>query len=404
MAENSAQILTFGDYAIDLAACEIRRLGEVTPVEPQVFDLIAFLAARPGRLITKDEIIEAVWGGRIVSDSAVATRINAARRALGDDGAKQQLIKTVRGRGFRFDAKVTPAGAPETPAASKSAPALDVRYCKSKDGVSLAFADQGSGPALVKAAHFLTHLQHDAESVLFGSWNDALSRDHHYVRYDARGNGMSDRDVQDFSFEAMVGDLESVVDAAGVERFVLFGASQGAAVSVAYAHRHPERVAGLILYGGYAAGWMKSPDRAHRERREAMLALARAAWDASNPAARQAFAALFLPHGSPEQIADFLEMLQLTTSAENAHQIMKTFSTIDVRDLLPQIAAPTLVIHCDGDAVAPFSAGRVFATAIPGARMVMLQGENHVILDADPGWPKFVSEIRRFVSDCNAGA
>ncbi|MBE0529979.1 MAG: alpha/beta fold hydrolase [Rhodospirillales bacterium] len=288
--------LQIADFTLDLDAAELRRGGDVVAIEPQVFDLIALLASQAGRVISRDEIIQAVWRGRIVSDSAISTRINAARRALGDDGVAQTFIKTVHRRGFRF--MVQPRSvAPPAPGAAEAAvgDALEVRYCKAEDGIRLAYAALGSGPPLVKAAHYLTHLQFDTESLFHRHWVRELSKGNRLVRYDERGNGLSDWQIADFSFELMVKDLETVVDAMDLGRFALLGVSQGASVSIEYARRHPERVASLIIYGGYAAGWRKSANEEFRRRREAMLELMRVFWDDTNPAGRQAYASLFLP-------------------------------------------------------------------------------------------------------------
>ncbi|MFM9940789.1 MAG: alpha/beta fold hydrolase [Hyphomicrobiaceae bacterium] len=250
---------------------------------------------------------------------------------------------------------------------------------------------------LVKAASFMTHIQYDSEGILFRDWIRSFTKYCRYIRYDERGNGLSDWSIEDFSFEKMVADLEAVVDELALKRFVLLGCSQGAPVSIAYAHRHPERVAGLVLYGGYAAGWRRSADTKHRDKREALLHLARLCWGDDNPTGRQAYAALFYPDGTREQHAEFMKLQRETVTPDNAFRLMDTFAEIDVRNLLPSIRMPTLVMHTKDDAVVPMSASKEIASGIKGAHFVVLEGRNHIIQASDPGWSRFASEIREFV-------
>ena len=206
------------------------------------------------------------------------------------------------------------------------------------------------------------------------------------MRYDERGNGLSDLDVADISFEAFVRDLEAVVEASGVERFPLLGISQGCAVAVAYTVRHPERVTRLLLHGGYARGWRLRADSDELNEREALLTLIRTGWGRSNPAFRQVFTSLFLPDATAEQVSWFNELQRISTTPENAVRLIRATGDIDVTELLPRVAVPTLVTHCKGDARVPFEAGRSVAKAIPGARFVQLDSRNHLVLEHEPAW------------------
>ncbi len=404
MDDAGKPLIEFEDFSLDVGAAELRKSGVPVPLEPQVFDLIVFLARHHGRVVSRDEIIEAVWGGRIVSESAISTRINAARKALGDDGTAQRVIKTVHGRGFRFEP--SPDGLSPGPSREQRSNGegqdLDIRYCRAPDGVGLAYASVGKGPPVVRAASFLTHLQHDFESVISRHWVKDFSRFFRYIRYDERGNGLSDWNVDDFSIEKMVVDLETVVAAMELDRFALLGSSQGASVAITYAHRHPEKVSCIVIYDGYAAGWRHSKDEKHRETRDALLELTRASWGNPNPVGRQAYTALFMPDGSEQQHADFNRLQQITTTPENAYAILSAFSTLDVRDLLPEIRVPTLVLHRKEDAVVPFEAGRLIASSIPQARFVPLEGANHIVLEDEQAWPVLVNEVRRFVAEHTA--
>jgi pimeloyl-ACP methyl ester carboxylesterase len=224
-----------------------------------------------------------------------------------------------------------------------------------------------------------------------------LAKDHTLMRYDARGNGLSDWDVDEVSLDAWVNDLETVVDAAGIERFSLLGISQGCAVSVAYATRHPERVSHLILYGGFAVGAMKNDSPDVRERFKAMNTLVRLGWGADNPAFRQVFTGLFMPGATQEQMDFFNELQRRTTSPECAFRYREVVGDLDVLDLLPRVSAPTLVMHVRGDAVVPFEAGRALAAGIPGARFVAFQGQNHLFLENEPASERFFEEIALFL-------
>jgi pimeloyl-ACP methyl ester carboxylesterase len=273
----------------------------------------------------------------------------------------------------------------------------DIHFCTAPDGVRIAYAEVGHGPPLVKTANWLSHLEFDWQSPVWKHLLHALAANHRLIRYDARGNGLSDWEVNDISFEAFVRDLESVVEATGLQRFDLLGMSQGCAVSIAYAVRHPERVSRLVLHGGFARGRRKRGSVTDTEQSDAVLTLIRHGWGQENPAFRQIFTSLFIPGGSAEQMQWFNDLQRITTSPENAVRIRQAVDEIDVSNLLAQVKVPTLVLNCRNDAVHPFDEGRRLAAGIPGARLVALEGSNHVILESDPAWPRFIEEISNFL-------
>jgi class 3 adenylate cyclase/pimeloyl-ACP methyl ester carboxylesterase len=276
----------------------------------------------------------------------------------------------------------------------------EIQFCQTRDGVQLAYSRMGNGPPLVKTGNWMTHLEFDFESPIWQHLYRELSRDHRLIRYDARGNGLSDRNVQDVSFESFVGDLEVVVDAAGLNRFALLGISQGCAVSIAYAVRHPERVTHLLLFGGYAVGWAKrSRSAAEKEQDAAMLTLMRLGWGQENPTFRQLFTSQFIPGGSKAQADWFNELQRISTSPEDAVRNLIANGDTDVTALLAQVSVPTLVMHSHGDARVPFDLGRRLAAGIPGARFVPLASGNHLILEDEPAFPRFLQEIRTFISN-----
>src|SRR2546421_4864316 len=194
-----------------------------------------------------------------------------------------------------------------------------VRFCTSSDGTRLAYAAVGSGPPLVKAPNWLSHLEYEWSSPIWRHWIEGLSRRHTYVRYDARGCGLSDREPPEISLEASVRDLEAVVDAMNLERFALLGISQGGSIAIAYATRHPERVSHLVLYGAQARGHVM---RGHGQKAidEAILVakLVEVGWGTRNPAFRQVFAHQFLPEAGAELLQAFDELQRHSSSARDA--------------------------------------------------------------------------------------
>jgi class 3 adenylate cyclase/pimeloyl-ACP methyl ester carboxylesterase len=274
----------------------------------------------------------------------------------------------------------------------------EIQFCMTPDGVQLAYARLGKGPPLVKTGNWLTHLEFDFASPIWRRLYRELSAEHTLIRYDARGNGLSDRDVEDVTHERFVSDLETVVDAAGLERFALLGISQGCAVAINYSVRHPERVSHLVLYGGYSVGWAKRPRSAvEKEQGQAMLTLVRLGWGQENPAFRQLFTSQFIPGGSKEQEDWFNELQRISTSPEDAVRNLIANGDTDISALLGKVSVPTLVMHARNDARVPFDQGRRLAASIPGARFVSLASRNHLILEDEPAFPRFVEEIRSFL-------
>jgi pimeloyl-ACP methyl ester carboxylesterase len=371
--------------------------------------LVALLAGEPERalpfarlIVEADPFGEAGWeqliallvaGGR--AEEAAAQRAVAVRALEGAGIAvPQSLLKPDK-----------PAAAPAAAAVPLSGTPVirqRVEFCTAPDGTGLAYSCVGSGPPLVKTANWLNHLEFEWESPIWRHWIEEFSSDRTLVRYDERGNGLSDWKVADLSFEAFVQDLETVVDAAGVERFDLLGISQGCAVSIAYAVRHPERVRSMILFGGYAQGWAARDDPEETAKREAMVTLTGVGWGQGNPVFRQMFTNLFLPEATDEQAHWFNELQRISASPEGAQRLQRAVSTIDVRSLLRQVKVPTLILHSRDDSVIPFEAGRILARFIKGARFVPLDSPNHLVLAQEPAWPNMVAHIRAFLANPEA--
>ncbi|CAG0960406.1 Arylesterase [Anaerolineae bacterium] len=278
-------------------------------------------------------------------------------------------------------------------------PEQRVHFTSSSDGTRIAFSVAGNGPPLVKTATFMSHLEYDWESPVWAHWLEELNREHTLIRYDERGNGLSDWDVEDLSFEAWVRDLEAVVDAVGLRQFPLFAMSQGGPVAVAYAVRHPERVSRLILYGAYARGWLNRDLSAEQiEEEKLVISLMRVGWGKDNPAFRQVFAMQLRPDATIEELRAFDEQMRISTSAENAARLESEMHRTDIRALAPLVKVPTLVIHPRQDAGVPFEEGRLLASLIPNAQFVALESRNHLLTQEEPAWQKFVAAFRSFMS------
>jgi pimeloyl-ACP methyl ester carboxylesterase len=275
-------------------------------------------------------------------------------------------------------------------------PEQKISFCRAADGVRLAYATVGQGPFLVKTGGFLGHLELDWKN--WGHIWATLANDRTLLRYDARGNGLSDWDAGEISLDAWVRDLETVVDAAGIDRFPLVGFSQGCAVSVAYAARHPDRVSHLILYGGFALGVLKRAiSRNARDRLLALRTLMRTEWDTDNPSFRQMMTAQFMPEASKEQVEAFNELLRNVCTPDCAIRYYGATDQMDVRDLLAKISVPTLVMHAREDGVQPVEEGRKLAAGIPGARFVTFPGKNHIFTEDEPAAARFNEEIELFL-------
>ena len=277
-----------------------------------------------------------------------------------------------------------------------------IRYARSADGAQLAWADAGSGPVIVKAANWLTHLEYDLESPVWRHWLEFFTHHFRLIRYDERGSGMSDWDAE-LTFERWRDDIDAVIDAAELrEPFALLGVSQGAAVCVSYAAKHPERVSRMILYGGYARGWARRGNNAHEREYRAIVDLVRIGWGRSNPTFRQLFTSRFIPHGSEEQMFWFNELCRKTTTPETAARLLELRSEIDVTSVLKNVRTPTLVIHARNDAVCPITEGRLLAAEIPGAEFVEVDSENHILLRDEPAWTKFKEVVLDFMGSAAA--
>lgn len=278
-----------------------------------------------------------------------------------------------------------------------SPPLQHVRFCASRDGTRIAFATGGSGPPLVRAAHWLSHLDHEPRCPLWGPWLKLLSRRHTLIRYDGRGCGLSDRDPADFSLDRCVEDLEAVVDSCKLGRFVLFGATIGGMTALTYAARHPERVSHLVIIGSLAVGRMKRDPPALIEETALELKAIELGWGNDNPAYRQFITSMLVPDATSDQAHSHNELMRIAATPQSAIRRLRPYHYIDLREIAPSVRCPTLVLHSRFDGRIPFEQGRALAALIPGATFVALDSRNHWVVDTEPAWAQFVEAIDGFL-------
>lgn len=369
--------------------------------------LLARLANHAELSITEQLSLTRQWLELAPFDTAAASQLITLLERLGEaeeaNSQLSELTKRFHKANIPWSPEIPDAKPPEEPAPQNTKRELlarqKIQFCTAEDGVRIAYASVGKGTPIVKAANWLSHLELDWDAPIWSPLFRELAADHNFVRYDERGNGLSDWDVDDISFDAFVTDLETVVEASGVDKFALLGISQGAAVSIEYAVRHPERVSHLILFGGYAAGWRIDADEQTIKQREAVITLTETGWGQDNPAYRQIFSSTFMPSANAEELSWFNEFQRLTTSPENGVRFLTVFSDIDVRHRLKEVKVPTLVIHSLRDLRIPADVGRDLAATIPNAEFVGLDSDGHLLLGREEASNDFVEAVRRFIAE-----
>ena len=396
----------FGNYALDVDERRLLRDNEELRLRGKLFDTLRVLVENAGKLVRKDAFMESVWPDSVVEDNNLDYCISQLRKLF----HPEKYIETVPRHGYRFVAPVrniVSASSQAVPAGGQSItplPRQDVRFSVTKDGVRLAWASTGDGPPLVKASNWLTHLDFEWGSPIWQHWWTELSKHHRLIRYDERGNGMSQRDVRHVSFDTWVRDLETVVDAAGLDRFSLLGISRGGSIAIAYTVKHPERVSKLVLYGAFPMGLYHYGSPEELEARRALISLTRLGWGLHDTAFCRMFTNRFMPNATPVHENWFDDLQRVSTSAENAARLMDVDSGIDVRELLQQVQVPTLVLHCDRDKVVSPEHGRQLAAEIPNARYASIPSSNHLLLAEEPAWKILLQEFSAFMGWPKASA
>lgn len=388
----------FANYLFDV---EERRLlcGTVeVRLRGKLFDTLRVLVENAGKLVRKDALMESVWPDSVVEDNNLDYCISQLRKLF----HPAKYIETVPRHGYRFVAEVTstkPNGRLiqlEQAEPPSDIPDQQIQFFTTSDGVRIAYSIGGQGSALVRAIHWLNHLDFEWRTPPRRQWLSSVMQHNTLLRYDQRGSGLSDWNISDFSFERSVRDFEELVDAAGLEKFAISGGCQGAAVGIAYAVRHPERVTKLIINGTFANGW-PAPGPGAQEHLAAMLNLVRSGWGRDNPAFRQLWTTLFRPDADPEEAAWLNELQRISASPENAARMLAEFPNFKILDMLPEISCPTLVLHSRDDGAVPVQEGKLIAARIRGARFVELASRSHMVAPGEPAWDQLVQEVSAFL-------
>lgn len=385
----------FADCVLDDARMTLTRGDAPVAVEPRVFDLIHLLVRQPGTLVTRDRLIEEVWEGRIVSDSAISACIAAARKAVGDDGKKQAVIRTVARRGLTLVAEVA-ASAPAPAPAPAAAAAPRARYMSRSGGRAIAFAVHGDGPPLLRVDAPAWDIEAEATSRSMSAPTQALERYFRLARFTRRGFEQTEDGRPKIDFDALAEDIGAVADAVGFERFAIFSQSGGIHGALRFAAQHPDRVSRLVIAGGYVEG--RSKRSGTDVASDAFRRLVTESWRAEVDGVGAAFMFAYMPEGPLEAILDAARNFQGSVSKEVELALRDAINLVDNSALLPRIACPTLIVHGRGDAVHPLSEARKLAAGIPRSELLVLETANHLPLPDNPTWGVFLSALREFLA------
>ena len=382
----------------------MRRAGEVVRIEPQVFDLIYALVMKAGAMVTKDELIDAVWEGRIVSDATISARVSAARTALGDNGRDQSIIRTVSRRGFQMVPEVIVTAADANAAAAhKQLPRQVIRYTNSPDGSSIAWSHAGEGPPVLYAWHHISHLEKDWASGLLGGSFIALTNDYSLIRYDIRGSGLSDPMRPGDTIESHVADMKAVADAAGLTRFPIVATLQASAVAVRFAALHPDRVSHLVLHNAYARGRALRDGAPDEAENDPFIALLKSGgWGDPANGFMRAWATMVLPMASADETTEIIRLIAHSGPAQAALHHRTMIDRFDVSEDLQHVRAPTLVIHSRLCSIHPVAEGRKVAAGIPSAEFVEVDSSNTFLIGSDPAFDRVMCATLEFLSNESA--
>ncbi len=390
----------FAGCTLDTARHRLVRGRDAVHVEPQVFGLLTLLAERKGDVVSRDDIIESVWNGRIVSDATIAARISAARAAVGDDGRTQSVIRTVQRVGLQL---VVPVEVVADAVAGRDAPPgsgrQKIRYATSRDGARIAWAVSGAGPPVFRAGHHVTHLERDWNSTLWRPEFDRLGADHTLVRYDIRGSGLSDALTPGSGIEAHVEDMSAVIEAAGLDRFGMITTLQNTAVSIRYIAENPGRVTRLVVQCGYVRGRAARESAPADQDADPSIALLKEGWGDPANGYMRAWLSLFLPDATRDEVTEFIHLIGAASRPEDIAEQRRVVDRLEAESHLPRVDIPTLVIHPRNCAPHPLSEGQRIARGIPGAELMVIEGANVICMPSDPAWEDQMSATLGFLSE-----
>lgn len=383
----------FADCILDVDQHLLLKGEAPVSVEPQVFDLLHLLLRNAGRLVSQEEIVGEVWNGRIVSESTISARIAAARRAVGDDGKSQRIIRTIPRRGLKWVCEVTPDAvdpAPDRRAAQR------IRYTRTPQGQSLAYAVTGSGPFVVRGGYNTTDLEAEWNTPSERAMFDSVSAQFSLLRFDPVGFGRSDREISEVSFDEMAENLKSAADAAGFDRFSLYAESGGALAAIRFAAKYPKRVRKLAILGGYAEGRGR---RTPESNSDALRSMAVEGWTAQEASYVSAMMLSYFPEGPLEAVHDMARNLLISSTEANILKIRDAIHRDTVVPLLPKIQCPTLILHARHDAVHPLSEAQKLAAGIPDSELVVLETANTIPLPGNAVWEEFRQTLLDFLAE-----
>lgn len=371
--------------------------GRVVPLRPQTSDVFRLFVNYSGRIITKDQIIDAVWGAQVVSDDSVYQCISEIRRAIGSAGGA--TIRTVARKGYVFE--FTPELLEPIWSSSILLNAIpeSINYVNSADGTQIAWNTIGEGVPILRAPNWITHLGAERQSIIYGLFYDRLELFAQVVRYDQRGKGMSSWFIPPLTMEAMSADILAVADAAGLDKFYLMGISQGVPFSLDFAARHPDRVLGIIGRGGYALGDLAGGNEQNRQTYEASIKLIEIGWESEDPTFRRNFTSRIAPDATPDMARQFDELQRISAPKENLLHFFKFDAYIDVTAAAREVKCPVLLMHSRGDRMVPFADGEHLASLLSNCTFVPLSGDNHTMVPGTDGFEEGFAAIEAYLKD-----
>ena len=393
----------FADCTLDDARLTLTRGGSPVAVEPKVFDLIHLLVRHAGDLVTRDRMVEEVWDGRIVSESAMSACIAGARKALGDNGKEQAVIRTVARRGLMLVGEVSRKAdaRPSVPAQAPAVAAQRIRYCRSEDGHAVAYAVSGEGPPVLRFGPPLTSdLEMEWANGLHRFCTSSMALHARYLRFDNVGSGQSERVLREIDFETEARDAAAVADAAGFDSFAAVSFSGGCLAALNFAALYPERLTKLAIVGGYVEGRSRRSADAAPDALKGMIA---EGWARPESAFASAFITSYFPEGPAEEARAVLREMQAACPPETMLRDRDAINDATVAHLLDQVRCPVLILHGRDDAVHPLSQAQKLAAGIARAELVVLETANHVPLYGSPCWESYNSTLAEFLTG-NTGA
>lgn len=394
-------IYTFSGNELDTKRHVLTRNGAQIPVEPQVFDVLRVLAEHAGSVVSKDELIDAVWNGRIVSEATISGRINAARTAVGDNGKDQSIIRTVQRRGFEMVAEVVQdETAEQKPLHAEIS--QTIRYTSSEDGRSIAWSSAGEGPPVLLAWHHLSHLEGDWDVSIVAPSQQRIAQSHRLIRYDVRGAGLSEALRPEDTLESHVADMKAVADAAGLDRFPIVALLQNTAVAVRFAALYPERVSGLVLHNAYAVGRALRDEAPPSSDFDPFIALIKSGgWGDPDNGFMRAWITMVMPQISPDEATEMITLVGRASTPDDAILQRDLIDRLDVRADLKKVQAPTLVIHPRRCGIHPVAEGRRVAAGIPNAEFLEMDTSNTFFAATAPEHERVMTATLQFLDRFN---